>query len=359
MKKVYYNPSSPGAFGGKDRLKQAVLQEYGVKLNDKDINEWLSKQDVYTLHKTAPINYKRNRVVVYGKDHQFQADLVDMTAYSKENDNIKFILTVIDVFSKYSWTRALKNKTGLEVTKAFESILKEGRVPIKLQTDKGTEFFNKHFQLLMKKYGIHHFATATDLKACVVERFNRTLKGRMWKFLTAVNSKRYCDILQDLTEGYNCSYHKSIKMRPLDVHKENETVVFNNLYGKIRKETPVFKYSVGDVVRVSKVRGIFTKGYEQNYTEEYFTITACIPRVPPVYRLQDLDGEIIDGCFYEEELQKIIVSDDKTFKIEKILHKQKRGKVTYVLVKWWGWPSKFNSWIAEKEVMDLQGPLKP
>jgi len=130
-------------------------------------------------------------------------------------------------------------------------------------------------------------------------------------------------------------------------------------YGKIRKETPVFKYSVGDVVRVSKVRGIFTKGYEQNYTEEYFTITACIPRVPPVYRLQDLDGEIIDGCFYEEELQKIIVSDDKTFKIEKILHKQKRGKVTYVLVKWWGWPSKFNSWIAEKEVMDLQGPLKP
>ncbi len=92
--------------------------------------------------------------MVYGKDVQFQADLVDMSAHSKENDNIKFLLTCIDVFSKYAWARPLKNKTGKEVTKAFDSILKENRVTQKLQTDKGTEFFNKHFQQLMKKYNI-------------------------------------------------------------------------------------------------------------------------------------------------------------------------------------------------------------
>ncbi len=187
-------------------------------------------------------------MVVYGKDVQFQADLVDMSAYSKENDNINFLLTCIDVFSKYAWARLLKNKTGLEVTKAFESIRKENRIPQKLQTDKGSEFFYKHFQQLMKKYNIHNFATASDVKASVAERFNRTLRGRMSRFLTTINSKRYYDILQDLIDGYNASYHKSIKMRPLDVHKENKTEVFNNLYGRMCKDAPVFRYKIGDVV---------------------------------------------------------------------------------------------------------------
>ncbi len=150
MKNVYYNPSDPGSLGGKERLKQCVLQEYGVALKDKDVTDWLAAQDAYTLHRTAPVKYKRNRVVVYRKDVQFQADLVDMSAHSKENDNITFLLTCIDVFSKYAWARPLKNKTGKEVTKAFDSILKENRVSQKLQTDKGTEFFYKHFQQLMK-----------------------------------------------------------------------------------------------------------------------------------------------------------------------------------------------------------------
>ncbi len=123
----------------------------------------------------------------------------------------------------------------------------------------------------MKKHDEHHFATATDLKASVVERFNRSLKSRMWRFLTATNSQRYIDVLQDIMQGYNSSYHRSIKMRPVDVGKENEGVVFQNLYGGMKKNAhPVFKYKVGDVVRISKVRGPFAKGYEQNYTEEFY-----------------------------------------------------------------------------------------
>ncbi len=105
MKKVYYNPSDPGSLGGKDRLKRGVLQEFGVTLKDKEVTDWLAAQDAYTLHRTAPVKYKRNRVMVYGKDAQFQADLVDMSAYSKENDDIKFLLTCIDVFSKYAWAQ--------------------------------------------------------------------------------------------------------------------------------------------------------------------------------------------------------------------------------------------------------------
>lgn len=221
MKKAYYTPSNPGSLGGKKRLKRAILKDTGVRLSDRQVSEWLAGEDAYTLHRSAPINYKRNRVVVYGVDTQFQADLVDMTVYSKENDDHKFLLTCIDLFSKYALTRVLKNKSGPEVTKAFESILQEGQVPRKLQTDLGKEFFNKHFQDLMKKHGIYHFATATNLKASVVEPFNRTLKGRMWRFLTATNSRRYIDVLQDITQGYNTGYHRSIKMRPVNVCGEN------------------------------------------------------------------------------------------------------------------------------------------
>ncbi len=146
-------------------------------------------------------------------------------------------------------------------------------------------------------------------------------------------------------------------MRPVDVSKENEGVVFQNLYGAMKKKGgPLFKYKVGDVVRIFKVRGLFAKGYEQNYTEEFFTITACIPRDPPVYRLADYDGDVIDGVFYEEELQKIIVSKNKAFKVEKILGEKKQGRSTLVLVKWLGWPSKFNSYIDKKAWVDLQKP---
>ncbi|KAL0152653.1 hypothetical protein M9458_052376 [Cirrhinus mrigala] len=315
MKKVYYTPSNPGSLGGKKQLKDAVLKDTGVRLSDKQVSDWLAGEDAYTLHRSVPINYKRNRVVVYGVDMQFQADLVDMSAYSKENDNNKYLLTCIDVLSKYAWVRTLKNKSGVEVTEAFKSILEEGRIPKKLQTDKGTEFFNKHFQDLMKKHNILHFATATDVKASVAKRFNRSLKSRMWPFLTATNSRRYVDVLQDTVQGYNSSYHWSIRMRLLDVGKENRATVFGNLYSDMKNVLPIFKYKVGDVVRISKVRGPFTKGYEQNYTEEFFTISACIPRNPPVYRLSDYDGDVIDGVFYEEEIQNIIVSENKAFKV--------------------------------------------
>ncbi len=109
-------------------------------------------------------------------------------------------------------------------------------------------------------------------------------------------------------------------------------------------------------VRISKVRGPFAKGYEKNYTEEFFTVKTCIPRDPPVYRLCDYDGDVVDGVFYEAELQKISVSKNKTFKIEKILDRRREGRSTKVLVQWVGWPSKFNTWLNEKDVVDVQTP---
>ena len=200
----------------------------------------------------------------------------------------------------------LKKKTASEVVKAFESVLLESQIPEKLQTDEGKEFFNQSFQTLMKKHGIVHFATASDLKASVVERFNRTLKTRMWRYFTAHNTRHYLEVQPDLINSYNRSYHRSIKMTPMEVTSENADQVFCNLY--------LYLY----LVRISKLRGVFDKKYEQSFTDEVFTVTRSIPRAPPVYTLQDYDSEPIKGSFYEAELQKVKMTGDRMFHVEKI-----------------------------------------
>lgn len=276
-----------------------------------------------------------------------------MTDYSAENNGVKFLLMCIDVFSKYAWVRCLKNKSGVCVTKAFNDILSEGRIPAKLQTDAGTEFYNKHFKQLLAQYEIQHFSTSNETKASVVERFNRTFKTRMWRYLSSVNSRRYVDVIQDLTAAYNKSHHRSIKMAPDAVNKHNEKTVFYNLYKLKPQRSVTFKYSLGDKVRISKLRGLFRKGYEQTFTDEYFTIAERLARDPPVYRLLDCGGETVKGTFYEPELQLVIIDKHKTFKIEKTLLRKKFGRKNMVLVKWLGWPEKFNSWIPEKDIVNV------
>lgn len=138
------------------------------------------------------------------------------------------------------------------------------------------------------------------MKSCVVERFNRTLKGKMWKYLTPVKSRRYVNVIQDLVQSYNQSSHRSIKMAPAEVDKDNKKIVFNTLY-KLKPQKMVnFKFSVGDTVRISKLRGIFRKGYQ--LTDEFFTIKERLGRYPPVYKLEDLAGDMVKGVFYKPEI---------------------------------------------------------
>ena len=354
LKSVYYEPSNPGSFSGRQKLKVEAAKSCGDSIDDLQLNAWLMKQDVYTLYRAAPLHFKRNKVLVHGIDIQFQADLVDMGEFSEENDGVKFMLVCINTFSKYAWIRCLKNKKAKSVTEAFEDILREGRIPLKLQTDKGTEFFNKDFKTLMNKYNITHFATSSETKASIVERLNRTIKTRMYRYLESRNSKRYIDVVQDIITAYNNAYHRSIKMSPIDVTVSNEEIVRNTIYS-VKDTAPLrFRYKPGDTVRVSKTRMPFDKRYKQNYTDEFFTITERVFRKPAVYRLEDQAGEKIEGTFYEQELQKIIVPPDFAFKIEKVIGRKRIGKNTHLHVKWKGWPEKFNSWVAEKNIIDLK-----
>jgi transposase InsO family protein len=345
MDRIYYAPKAVGSYGGVEPLTRALGDS-----KPKDVLEWLRSQSTYTLHKPVRKNFLRNRVIVEGIDDQWQADLVDMQAYSRSNNGTKYLLTCIDVFSKYAWAIPLKNKTGPEVMKAIQLMFKDGRKPYNFNTDRGKEFENKHVRGLFKKHDIHFFTTRSDLKASVVERFNRTLKSKMWRYFTHKGHNKYIDILKDLMTSYNNSRHRSIGMAPNQVDIRNQAQVKEKLYGNINISSRKYMFSVGDTVRISKQKMVFDKGYLPNWTEELFTISERIPRFPPVYRIKDHDGEVLEGTFYEQELQKVIKTDD-VYVIEKILRKAKKGGVMHALVKWRGFPQTMNSWVPVSELI--------
>ena len=158
-----------------------------------------------------------------------------------------------------------------------------------------------------------------------------------------------------MVDSYNKSYHRSIKCTPISITNEtDQNKIFYNLY-KYRREDGdkseiKVKFKVGDKVRISKIKKTFEKGYTPNFTIEIFKIDKILPSVPITYTLKDLQDEEISGTFYEQEIQKISESAEPIYRIEKILKKQKTKTTIKYLVKWLGYPDKFNSWIDEKDL---------
>ena len=265
-----------------------------------------------------------------------------MQAFSKFNRGIKYLLTVIDVFSKYRYLVPLKHKTGKSVASALKTIFKE-RQPEKMWVDKSKEFYNKDVKELIELY-----STENEEKSSVVERWIRTMKERMWKYFTDNNTNHYVDILPDLVKDYNNTRHSSIKMTPVDASKKkNELTVWRNLYPDHLEICDIKpKFSVGDKVRISKKKKTFEKGYTTRWTEEIFTIVEVKHTSPVTYKIADLNGEEIKGSFYEPELQK---TSQQLFRIEKVI---KRGKKKS-LVKWKGYSDDFNSWVNNKDIVNL------
>jgi len=347
MEAAYYDARHPGSYSGVDKLYRSLDK----KVSRTQLKDWLSTQDVYTLHKPVRWRFDRRRVVVGGMNHLWQADLADLSSISKYNDGYRYLLTCIDVLSKYAWVVPIKNKTGNTLVEAFEKILKtSGRRPRKLQTDKGSEFLNRTFQAMLRGEHIGFYTTENeDIKASVVERFNRTIKTKMWKYFTRAGDTRYIDILPDLVHSYNHTHHRSIDRTPASVTRGNEARVWQMLYAKRpRRQAP--KLKVGDRVRISKSRRVFRKGYLKNFTEELFDVVKVLPTQPPTYRIADYGGEWLQGAFYQPELQKVVKKDD-IFQIETILDRRRRGKRNQYLVKWLGYPNKFNSWIDEDDLV--------
>ena len=260
------------------------------------------------LHKPVSRKFRRAKVITKGTDDVWACDLVDMGTYIDENEGYRYMVNIVDCFTRYAWSVKLKYKTGDAILNTFTNLTEKGRKPKRLWTDEGKEFLNKKFMTWLEENNIVIYHTYGEHKATMVERFNRTLKSIMWKRFTVEQNHRWIDMLDELLELYNNTKHSSIQMTPINASKkENETKLWNHLYmdSMNKGENIVRKFKLGDWVRVSKVKRIFEKGYTANWSQEIFKIIAVDIMEPPVYYLEDYNGESIKGCFYTEELQKL------------------------------------------------------
>ncbi|XP_064647449.1 uncharacterized protein LOC135500132 [Lineus longissimus] len=332
-------------------------------IKHKEVKEFLNTLSTYQLHKPGIKKFTFRETMVSYIDQQWQADLVDMQKFESKNKGYRYILTVIDLFSRYAWAVPVKSKRGEEIRDAFKVIFREAKpvatIPEKIKLDDGTEFYNKHFKEFLTENNIEWFSAFSSKKAVVVERINRTLKDNMWKFFTAEETDKWIDLLDDLVSGYNNSFHyeyRYIGMKPVDARKiENEGALWYNLYGLHLKETFADpKYKVGDCVRISKYKSFFGKGYLPNYTEEVFQIKQIIFTHLIVYKLGDYHKEEIQRYFYEQEFCYIPDPDQLEYKIDKIISYKTSKDKKYGLVKWKGHSDKFNEWLPVSEIKFLK-----
>ena len=263
-------------------------------------NEELAEE----LHKPVRHKFTRRNVLINGIDDVWSCDLVEMQEWSKENEGYRYMLNVIDVFSKYAWSIPLKDKRAKTVLDAFEKIVSESkRKPKHIWVDEGKEFYNKYIDEVTTENDIVRYSTHGEHKSAVVERFNRTLKTNMWKRFTAENTRNWINMLDKLLRDYNNKVHSTIKMTPVKASlKENEVTVWNNINRNVKLATNKELFQIGDTVRISRTKGIFEKGYLPNWSEELFTIFEVKKSNPPTYNLKDTLGEVISGSVYNEEL---------------------------------------------------------
>lgn len=360
LERLYYDPAHYAGYSATENLSRAAKSNF----TRNEVVDWLKSQDPYTLHRPVRRKFPRLHYNVANIDDLWEADLIDLRNLKSYNDGYSYLLTVIDVLSKFVWVEPLRDKTGTCVIKAFQNIFSRNkdRLPVYLQTDKGKEFVARPVQKFLKEKDIRfRVARNPDVKAAVIERFNRTLKERMWRYFTHKNTRRYITVLQDIVHAYNHTRHSTIKMQPAVVTRENARIARENTNrhwnenDKRDKKKQKAKYDEGDLVRVSRAKVVFEKGYEAKWSEEIFRIHRVLEwRKPLVYELSDLAGEVIDGIFYEQELAPVIKDlQGEEFIVERVIKSKGRGNNKQLLVSWQGYPSKFDTWIPASNLRSL------
>jgi hypothetical protein len=275
---------------------------------------------------------------------------MDVSSHAERNDRVKFLLTAVDAFSRVGWAVPLRDKSGREVSDALRQTF-AGAGYKKLQTDKGTEFRNARVREFLREEGTRWFSSENEvIKASLVERFNRTLRRKIHAYLTRTREGRYIDQLSAMVETYNRTPHSALKgLAPVEVDSTNAADLFVSMYepsSSLARKRP--RLAPGDHVRTTKHRGAFERGYTEQWTREIFVVDEVRSRESPVvYTLKDLAGEAIDGTYYEQELQRVRAPE--TFVIERVLRSRGTGARRERLVKWLGYPAKFNSWVRDSD----------
>ena len=254
------------------------------------------------LHKTITRKFNKRKVYSQFKDNIWGVDLADMQSLSRKNKGIKYLLCVIDLYSKYAFVIPLKDKKGISIVNAFDKIIKQSnRKPYQIWVDQGGEFYNNVIEKWLSDNDINMYSMYNEGKSVVAERFIRTLKNKLYKHMMATGKNVYYDVLDDVVNKYNNTKHYTIKMKPINVGDNNKKVYIDEHNEKDSR------FKVGDRVRISRYKNIFSKGYTPNWSKKIFIVDKINDTVPYTYNLEDLSDEEIIGSFYDKELQEYII----------------------------------------------------
>ena len=352
-----YYKDFPHSYGGKN-----LAYDHYKNITNKTIDEAYQQNDIYTRfrqHKKAKFY---SPIYVDHKRQLFQCDTTFFTADTlvTANNGFKYLLCVIDVFTKMCWVYPMKTVRCESAVECLKDVFSKcGTLPKKIQTDKGSEFKCKAMKRLMEENDIIHYYSYSDRKCAVVERFNLTIQQLLYKLMAKFNTYEWTKLIPHAMKIYLNRKHKTIKMSPLEAENENNQEKLRNIfmekYAKAEAKRSAPKFDVGDTVRVWAKRGNFWRGYYEDFTREYFKIEEVLTNLPvPRYRLKDILGEEIEGTFFEDELILFSPPDDMEYQIEKIVQEKGSGRNKQYLVKYIGWPDKFNEWKTERELIQLR-----
>ena len=367
LEKLYRNPKIAGSYSSADKFYREVKRRGEHKVSRKQVKHFLQSQIDYVVQKENRRKFKRRRVVSPYVGYMCDTDTANFVRYAKENKGFKHFVVVIGVMSKKAYTRPLKSLKAEEMAKALKSIFEESPVKFeRMRSDGGSEYKGKPIKQLMSSLGIKHFITNnTETKANVAERVLKTLKSKLFRIMTDKNTHKWIDYLDSVTKSYMSTFHRSIQTSPSQITEKDSNRLWKLQYENVkarrnaRKHIPrnknPFKLKLGDHVLLSSLKQSFEKNFDESWSREDFIVSdRFISESIPLYKLKDRHGEIISGTFQEEELQKVFLTPQTVYRIEKIVSEKGKGKNKQYLVKWLGYDKKFNSYIRASELINFE-----
>ena len=315
INKLPCNQKQWGTFLVENIISSKKKLGLGNDFNMEDLSQELNKPVIN--------KFTRKKIIVNYIDEIHSCDLVDIQKYAKMNKRFKYIFTNIDVFSKYAWSFPIKYKKISDIKPCFQKIFKE-RKPKFIWSDKESSFFSKEMLKFFEDNNVKIYYTNSNLKAVIIKQFNRSLRELMIKEFVKNNNTVWYNILPKLIKFYNNRYHNTIKMKPVDVNKSSERYIKNTIY-KYDITNKIPKFKINDIVRISlKRRKLFDKPSSNiKWSEELFKIHSIDKSNVISYKIKDMNNEIIQGIFYEKELQLSKMKEDGLYIIEKIIRKNK------------------------------------
>jgi transposase InsO family protein len=355
--RAYVTPGHPAAYSA----PATVASHFNISAGRA--RNILEHSDGYTLHREFKQPRIYNPYFVHRRREQVQADLIDVAKLSAENDGVRFLLVLIDIFTKKLWVYPLPGKHAVSMRRAMNTWLTEDldTAPAKLMTDRGLEFTNRPVQELLRSHGVEWQPALGTLKACIAERVNKTLQILMYKHLTQRETLRYVDVLPQLVRSYNRRPHRTLDgMTPERADRPANELrvrgIFRERYAEVeRRASRRTRFRVGDVVRLkteSKKISSSARAYAEQFHGEYYRIVRINRTLPvPLYYLRSLDdGEFIEGGMYANELQR---QRGDVYKIERVLGRRRRNGREELLVKWKYFGDRWNQWVPRADVVQV------